>query len=119
MRNEVLGIAIDGGGGKTRAGVEFFGKKTFFSTGSVEIAMRTGCVVLPTFMIRKGNGTHKMIIEPPIEMKTGSEDAVGGNISAFVKRLEGYVSKYPCHYLNFLALRTYMSGIDGITFIEG
>ncbi|HAO94099.1 MAG: hypothetical protein A2X93_09530 [Deltaproteobacteria bacterium GWC2_56_8] len=118
-RNEVLGIAIDGGGGKTRAGVEFFGKKAFFSTGSVEIAMRTGCVVLPTFMIRKGDGTHRMIIEEPIEMKRDSEDAVGGNISAFVKRLEEYVAKYPCHYLNFLALRTYMLGIDGITFIEG
>ena len=70
--------------------------------------MRTGCVVLPTFMIRKGNGTHKMIIEPPIEMKTGSEDAVGGNISAFVKRLEGYVSKYRA-ITSILALRTYMS----------
>ncbi|MBI4949061.1 MAG: lysophospholipid acyltransferase family protein [Deltaproteobacteria bacterium] len=118
-RNEVLGIAIDGGGGKTREGVEFFGKKAFFSTGSVEIAMRTGCVVLPTFMIRKGDGTHRMIIEEPIEMTGDSGDAVRGNISAFVKRLEGYVAKYPCHYLNFLALRTYMKGIDGITFIEG
>jgi len=117
-RNEILGIAIDGGGGKSRVAVNFLGEKALFSTGAIEIAMRTGCVVLPVFMIKGRNGRHRMIIEPPLKIiKENKEDAVIKNITAFAKRLEEYVLTYPSHYLNFLALRKFMEDIDGIPFI--
>lgn len=117
-RNEILGIAIDGGGGKSRVAVNFLGGKALFSTGAIEIAMRTGCVVLPVFMIKGRDGRHRMIIEPPLEIiKERQEGAVEKNITAFVKKLEEYVRTYPSHYLNFLALRKFMEDIDGIPFI--
>lgn len=107
-KNEVLGIAMDGGGGNTRVVVDFLGRKAQFSTGAFEIAVRTGCTVLPTFMIRERDGRNRMIIEPPLEIKMDEGDVAGRYVSAFACRLEEYVYKYPCHYLNFLALRTFM-----------
>lgn len=107
-RNEILGIAIDGGGGKTKVVVDFLGRRAYFSTGAIEIAMRTGCAVLPTFMLRGEDGRHTMIIEPPLNIATDVDDPVEVNTSAFIKRLEEYIYKYPCHYLNFLALRAFM-----------
>jgi phosphatidylinositol dimannoside acyltransferase len=117
-RNEILGIAIDGGGGKKRTEVDFLGKKALFSTGALDIALRTKCAVLPTFMIRCNTGRNKMIIEEPMDVVySDAEDPIKINTQLFVKKLEGYVLRYPCHYLNFLALRTFMEGIDGIPFI--
>lgn len=108
-RNDVLGIAMDGGGGKTRVMVDFLGRKAMFSTGAFEIALRTGCVVLPTFMIRGKEGRNRIIIEPPLAIENEpDEDHVKKYASAFVRRFEEYVYRYPCHYLNFLALRTFM-----------
>lgn len=109
-RNEILGIAMDGGGGDKRVSVDFLGKRAFFATGAIGVAMRTNCAVLPTFMIRNSDGTNRMIIEPQMKMKSLDESpaAIEENTAAFVKRLEEYVRRYPCHYLNFLALRTYM-----------
>lgn len=117
-RNEILGIAVDGGGGKKRVAVDFLGKKAFFSTGAMDIALRTKCTVLPTFMIRCNNGRNKMIIEEPMDIVyTDAEDPIKKNTQVFVKKLEEYVRRYPSHYLNFLSLRTFMEGIDGSPFI--
>jgi lauroyl/myristoyl acyltransferase len=118
-RNEVLGIAMDGGGGATRVGIDFLGNKIFLSTGAIEIAMKTRCTVLPTFMVRGKNGTHTMMIEPPLNMISSDDkpDAVTINMAEFVKRFEVYVASYPDHYLNFIALRTFMEPFDGFPFI--
>jgi len=108
-KNEVLGIAIDGGAGKDRVAVDFFGVKISLSTGAVRIAMKTGCPVLPTFIVRERDGKHTLIIEPPLNIQdTGKEDAVRSNMLSFIRKLEEYVVKYPSHYLNFLALRRFM-----------
>ncbi len=120
-RNEVLGIAIDGGGGKDRVAVPFLGRVARFSTGAFSIALRTRCEVLPCFMVRQGNGTHRLVIEPPIDIKaSGAADAeIREHTVFFAKRLEEYVLKYPCHYAGFLALRTFMeAGGDAAFFIK-
>lgn len=109
-RNEILGVAVDGGGGKNRVAVNFLGKKALFSTGAMEIAARVGCSVLATFMIRDKDGHYTLIIEPPLRLVHGDgASAIQRNIALFVERLEYYVLKCPCHYLNFLALRSFMT----------
>lgn len=110
-RNEILGVAIDGGGGKDRAEIDFLGRKAVFSTGAIDLALRTDCSVLPTFMVRDKYGYNTMIIEEPLNFKRDSEtkDAVKLNVEAFIARLQEYVLKYPCHYLNFLAFRSFLS----------
>ncbi len=110
-KNEILGIAIDGGGGKDRVEVDFLGRKAMFSTGAIDLALRTGCFVLPTFMVRDRKGYNTMIIEEPLNLikKDDTKEAVRLNAEFFIKRLEEYVLKYPCHYLNFLAFRSYVA----------
>lgn len=106
-KNEILGIAIDGGGGKDRVEVDFLGRKALFSKGAIEIAMRTGCAVLPVFMTRDKKGHNTMVIEP--QLRLSKEDTVQRNMERFVERLEWYVIKYLHLYLNFLALRQFMA----------
>lgn len=109
-RNEILGVAVDGGGGKTRVEVPFLGRRALFSTGAVEIALRTGCPVHPTFMVRGPSGRQTLIVEKAIALgNRGDADAVRGALALFVERLEEYVYTYPDHYVTFLALREYMA----------
>lgn len=108
--NEILGMAIDGGGGRDRSTVRFLGRTAWFSNGAMEITQKTGCVVLPTFMVRQPNGKSLMIIEPPMDMTvecSGTEE-LKRRIQWFVQRLETYIVTYPDHYLHFLALRSFM-----------
>lgn len=119
--NNVLGIAIDGGGGDERVAVDFLGRRALFSTGAIKLAMKTGCAVLPTVMLRDEDGTSRMIVESPLELDHGLPelDRVRDNTMRYIERFEPYVLKYPGNYLNFLALRSFMTN-EGDTpyFIE-
>lgn len=99
--NEILGIALDGGGGKKQLALSFLGRKAFFSAGAIELASHTGATILPTFILRQPNGRHKLIIHPQMELDTSD-----GHYSTqkFVKLLEFYIQRYPCHYAQFLWL---------------
>lgn len=117
-RNEILGIAIDGGGGTEKRSIDFFGKKIVLSTGAIEIAARTGCAVLPVFVVRDKSGKNRMIIEEALKMPIGKgAEAIEKGMALFVRRLEEYVRKYPGHYLNYMAFRRFMTGKDGNPFI--
>lgn len=108
-RNEILGVAVDGGGGKTRVAVGFLGKKALLSTGAMEIAQRIRCPVLPAIMLRDSRGRQTLIIEPPLALDDGGDqDAVRRNLALFTERFEPYVLRYPDHYLNYVALRQLM-----------
>lgn len=109
-KNQILGIAMDGGGGKERVAVGFLGRTALISGGAIEIAMRTGCVVLPTFMVRQPRGDQKLIVQEPLQLSDAGdhEERVQKNVALFMGRFEEYVRTYPDHYLNFLALRRFM-----------
>lgn len=111
QRNEVLGVAVDGGGGARRINVPMFGHLASFSSGSVKLAMRTGCAVLPVFMIRERGGRNRMVIEPELPMASprDDEDAEIHNMQAFVQRLEHYAREYPFHYVQFMAWRRHLA----------
>ncbi|MBF0316647.1 MAG: lysophospholipid acyltransferase family protein [Nitrospirae bacterium] len=110
-RNEFLGIAIDGGGGKETVDVDFLGRKAHFPTGAIDMALRTGCCILPVFMLRNKGAGNTMIIEPPLEYKTSTDKEADIRYATqlFVNRLEQYVLKRPCHYMYFLAWRSFMA----------
>ncbi len=117
-RNEVLGVAADGGGGKQRVAVNLLKRKAYFSVGAIEIARRLSAPVLPTFMIRDDQGRNTMIIEPAVHVKNDEEvETVVAEIAQiFANRLEEYILSHPSHYLNFLSLRRYMAKVDQTPF---
>lgn len=99
--NEILGIAMDGGGGKKKLALNFLGRRAYFSSGSIDIARHTNAVVLPTFIVRKPDGGHRLIIHKQINFN-GFD--VQHNIKKFLTLLESYIKRYPCHYAQFLWL---------------
>ena len=109
-KNQVLGLAVDGGWGKDRIALPFLGRKILVSTGAAHLAARLGCPLLPTFVVREACGRNKMIIEGPLPAVTDTrQESITAALARFVSILEDYVIKYPDHYLNFIELRQRMA----------
>ncbi|MFQ5953266.1 MAG: lysophospholipid acyltransferase family protein [Candidatus Omnitrophota bacterium] len=95
---EVLGIvpdqdvdSIDG------VFVDFFGRSAYTPTAPVKIAMAARTKIVPAFVIRKKDNTHKLVLEKPIDIPGGkiSEEDVKRCTQAWTNVLEKYVREYP------------------------
>lgn len=104
---EILGLALDGGGGKDRMALPFLGREICLSPGAVRIAARAGCPVLPVLMLRTPAGPSRMVIEKPLALVAGRESAesLAANLEMLVARLEDWTAAQPDHYLNYLVWR--------------
>lgn len=113
-RNEVLGLAIDGGGGRRKVPFDFLGRKALFSLEPVALAMKTGAAVLPTFVLRERGGRHRIVVHEPMRLRdSGDKEAdLRANTQAFIDILDGYVRRYPEHYINFIVFRRLRGGFD-------
>jgi len=96
-RNEILGIALDIDTKVDGVFVDFFGRSAFTPRGPVSIALRTGAVLVPAFIIRQKDDTHKIVAEKALDLKiTGdSEEDIRLNTARFTKIIESYIRKYP------------------------
>jgi len=97
-KGEVLGIladqdidSVDG------TFVDFFGRPSFTPTAPVKLAMATGAKLVPAFVIRKKDNTHKIVIEKPIDVGAlrNDEEAVKRYTQEWTNVLERYVKAYP------------------------
>ncbi len=95
--NELLFIPLDQNFGTGGVFVEFFGRQAATATGPVIFAQRTGAPILPMFIVRQKDNTHKIIIEEPIhiEEKADSKETIVFNISRITKIIESYIKSYP------------------------
>ncbi|MFH1665302.1 MAG: lysophospholipid acyltransferase family protein [Candidatus Omnitrophota bacterium] len=77
--------------------VDFFGKPAYTPTAPVKIAMAAGTKIVPAFVLRKKDNTHKLILEKPIDPSLGdhTEDDIRRYTQAWTDILENYVRKYP------------------------
>lgn len=81
--------------------VDFFGHKTPTAVGPAVLSLRTGAAIVPLFMVRQHDDTHRIIIEPALTPAlTGiqSED-IYRITAAFTRRIEWYVRRYPDQWL--------------------
>lgn len=99
--NEVLFIPIDqnfGAGGGVF--VDFFGTKAATATGPVVLALRTKAAILPAFIVRQQDDTHKIIFEPQLNLQE-TEDysrTLLINIQNLTGIIESYIRKYPAEW---------------------
>lgn len=108
-RNEVLGLAFDGGGGKKWVNVDFCGRKANFSIQPAQIWKKTGAALLPTYVLRHpGEARHKVVITEELPW-AGSNEA---SLQALAQRFEQWVWEWPEHYLHFLQMRRRVRGTD-------
>ncbi len=108
-RNEVLGLAFDGGGGQKWETVDFLGRHANFSVQPVQIWKKTGAALLPTYVLRlPGEARHKVVIGEELPWQ-GSAKA---SLQAIAKTFEQDIWRWPEHYLHFLQMRRKVRGTD-------
>lgn len=98
--NELVFIPIDQNFGSGGVFVNFFGKKAATAAGPVILAQRTGAAILPCFIIRQPDDTHKIVFEPALNLEKGKdpEDTIFINIQKLTAIIEAYIRKYPAEW---------------------
>lgn len=95
--NEVVFIPIDQNFGTGGVFVNFFGRKAATATGPVVLAKRTQAAILPCFILRQNDDTHKIIFEPALKLEDGEtqEKSTIINIQKLTDIIETYIRRYP------------------------
>lgn len=98
--NEIVFIPIDQNFGTGGVFVDFFGQKAATATGPVVLAQRTKAALLPCFIIRQRDDTHRIILEPELELREGKtpQETVLINIQRLTGIIESYIRKYPAEW---------------------
>ena len=77
--------------------VSFFGRSTYTPTAPVKLAMASGAKIVPVFVVRKEDGTHKLFADKVIDVSsaTKSEEDVRKYTQEWSDVLERFVRQYP------------------------
>ncbi len=100
-KGEGVGLVIDQHIPARRGSVPvpFFGRPAYTMTAVAMLQRRTGCAVLPLFMVRKGtSGRHRFVILPMIEYeRIGDDDAANDihNTARYSKVVEDVIRGAP------------------------
>jgi Kdo2-lipid IVA lauroyltransferase/acyltransferase len=91
--NEIIAIPTDWDSQGSARQYDFFGNKAYIPSGPVEIAMKSGAPLLPSFIRRKGKYNHFHVIEEPIELETEGDkkELIAINTQKMIKVLEKYI----------------------------
>jgi len=100
-RNGILGLVNDQNAARGSVFVDFFGRPAATTTGPVVLALRSGASIVPMFMVRQPDDTHRLIIERPLRLeRTGHQDQDIATYTAQLTRLlEGWIRRHPSHWL--------------------
>jgi len=95
--NGIVAMQGDRDFDNTGVAVPFFGHEAYFPRGPLRVAMASGAVVLPAFIIGLPDGRYRAIVEEPLEVVSeGDRDAaLRKNLGAYVALLERYVRDFP------------------------
>ena len=100
-RGEIVAVLMDQSGLRRESvQVEFFGTKAYTSIGPALLALRTGCPVVSAFLIRAGQGRHRLVFsqEIPVRRTGNVQQDIIENTRAFTHIIESYVRRYPDHW---------------------
>jgi lauroyl/myristoyl acyltransferase len=80
-----------------KALLPFFGEEAMIPTGPIEVALRTGAAVIPSFCVRTERGGVDAYLEEPLELvRTGDmEKDVRASTLRFLARLEPRLRQHP------------------------
>jgi len=98
--NELVFIPIDQNFGTAGVFVNFFGRQAATATGPIIFAQRTKAALLPCFIVRQDDDTHKIIFEPELALEAvgSSEETIQLNIQRLTDIIEKYIRKYPAEW---------------------
>ena len=96
-KNGLLGILPDQDTKKVDGiFADFLGHISYTPSGPINLALASGAVLLPCFIVREGRG-HRIFVEDPIEIIKGQDkdETISINTRKWVQVLEKYINKYP------------------------
>ena len=98
--NELIFIPLDQNFGTGGVFVDFFGRKAATATGPVVLAKRTNATILPCFIVRQPEDTHKIIFEPPLALEEGrtNQETIAINVQRLTNVIETYIRRYPAEW---------------------
>lgn len=96
-RNELIAILADVDTRIRGIFVDFFGRPAYTPYSPVAIGLKTGAAILPTFIIRQPDDSHRVIVEPPLPLQRSGtkEENLLVNTQRFTKVIESYIRRYP------------------------
>ncbi len=92
--NEIVAIPSDWDPtGQAARPFEFFGRTAYLPTGALQIALRSGAPLIPSFIYRKDKYNHFQIIENPIDLvrEGDKETLIAQNMKKVIKVMEKYI----------------------------
>lgn len=80
-----------------RALLPLFNEETYMPTGPIELAMRTGAIIIPVFCRRTGGDKIAVWLESPLEIETTGdfETDVRANTARFLRLFEKHLAQTP------------------------
>jgi len=109
-KNELLALVGDRDFTESGIVVDFFGKPSIFPKGPAALALNTGAVILPGFMVRNADDSFTLCIDKPIECNppVGAERKLrfsDHDLMEVIKQykgvIESYIRKYPDQWYMF------------------
>lgn len=100
-RNEVLGVLPDQDTDSVKGVfVDFFGHPAYTPVGPVSLALASGAPLIPCYIVRR-NGTHRVIVEDPLELidSEHKEKNLQINTLRWSKITESYIRRYPSQWV--------------------
>jgi len=100
-RGEIVAVLMDQSSLRHESiQVEFFGTDAYTSKGPALLALRTGCPVVSGFLIREGQGRHRLVFsqEIPVRRTGNLQQDIVENTRVFTHVIESYVRRYPDHW---------------------
>ncbi|MBU2563292.1 MAG: lysophospholipid acyltransferase family protein, partial [Actinobacteria bacterium] len=92
--NEIVAITSDWDPtGRAARPFKFFGKTAYLPTGALQIALKSGASLIPSFVCKKDKYNHFQIVEKPIDLirEGDKETLINKNMEKVVEVMEKYI----------------------------
>ncbi|TRZ48572.1 hypothetical protein D4Q80_03680 [bacterium] len=100
--NELLGLVGDKDFSDKGVVLDFFGRPALFPQGPAELALKTGAIIVPAFVVRNGDDSCTLKIGNPIEFSpAGSPDDLPNLMRRYITIIEEVIKKYPEQWYMF------------------
>ncbi len=100
-KNKIIGVLADQHGEFKNVFAQFFGQRVSVPGGPAAFALKSGVEIVPAFIIRKEDNTHRIIIEKPLALsRTGDKKKdLEINSQKIMQIIEKYIRQFPDHWL--------------------
>ncbi len=97
--NEIITIAFDGRDGSTLKETRLLDRHIAVSPGPMNLAARTCAAIVPAFVVRQADDTHKIFFHKALNLSpTENKEPADTLIQKFSDLFGQYIAAFPCHY---------------------